>query len=66
MIKLHCNSMMFKVIKSWISYRKLYEKNVKVCDNLEVKEDLFYEEELETEVKWLKNNKALVAESVAN
>ena len=34
------------------------EENEKVCDTLDVKEDLFCEEELATVLKGLKNNKA--------
>ena len=42
------------------------EENEIVCDTLDVKEDLFCEEELATVLKWLKNNKALVADSLVN
>ena len=34
------------------------EENEKVCDTLDVKEDLFCEEELATVLKGLNNNKA--------
>ena len=37
---------------------KYIEENEKVCDNLEMKEDLFCEEESPSVVKGLKNNKA--------
>ena len=40
------------------------EENEKVCDTLDVKEDLFCEEELATVLKGLKNNKAPGADSV--
>ena len=42
------------------------EKNEKVFDTLDVKEDLFCEEELATVQKGLKNNKAPGADSVVN
>ena len=38
----------------------------KVCDTLDVKEDLFCEEELATVLKGLKNNKAPGADSLVN
>ena len=37
---------------------KCIEEKEKVCDSLDVKEDLFCEEELVTVLKGLKNNKA--------
>ena len=40
------------------------EENGKVCDTLDVKEDLFCEEQLTTVLKELKNNKAPDADSV--
>ena len=42
------------------------DENEKVCDTLDVKEDLFSEEELATVLKGLKNNKALGADSMIN
>ena len=42
------------------------DENEKVCDTLDVKEDLFSEEELATVLKGLKNNKAPDADSVIN
>jgi hypothetical protein len=42
------------------------EKNERVCDNLEVKEYSFWEEELETVPEGLKNNKIPGADSVVN
>ena len=42
------------------------EENEKVCDTLDVKEDLFCEEELVTVLKGFKNNKAPGADSVVN
>ena len=42
------------------------EANEKVCDTLDVKEDLFCEEELATVLKGLKNNKAPGTDSVVN
>jgi hypothetical protein len=42
------------------------EEHGEVCDTLDVKEDLFCEEELATALKGFKNNKAPVAESVVN
>ena len=42
------------------------DENEKVCDTLDVKEDLFSEEELATVVKGLKNNKAAGADIVIN
>ena len=42
------------------------EENEKVCDTLDVKEDLFYEEKLPTVLKGLKNNKAPRADSLVN
>ena len=42
------------------------DENEKVCDTLDVKEDLFCEEELATVLKGLKNNKAPGADSVIN
>ena len=42
------------------------DENGKVCDTLDVKEDLFCEEELATVLKGLKNNKAPGADSVIN
>ena len=42
------------------------EENEKVCDTLDVKEDLFCEEELVTILKGLKNNKAPGADRVVN
>ena len=40
------------------------EENEKVCDTLDVKEDLFCEEELATVIKGLKNNKGPGADEV--
>jgi hypothetical protein len=45
---------------------KNIEENEKVCDTLDVKEDLFCEEELATVLKGLKNNKAPGADRVVN
>ena len=42
------------------------DENEKVCDTLDVKEDLFSEEELATALKVLKNNKAPGAYSMIN
>ena len=42
------------------------EENEKVCDILDVKEDLFWEEELATVLSGLKNNKAPDADTVVN
>ena len=42
------------------------EENEKNCDTLDVKKDLFCEEELATVLKRLKNNKAPGADSVVN
>ena len=42
------------------------EENEKVCDTLDMREDLFCEEELVTVLKRLKNNKAPGADSVIN
>ena len=42
------------------------DENEKVCDTLDVKEDLFSEEELATVLKGLKNNKAPGADSMIN
>jgi len=42
------------------------EENEKVCDTLDVKEDLFCEEDLVTVLKRLKNNKAPGVDSVVN
>ena len=42
------------------------DENEKVCDTLDVKEDLFCEEELATVLKGLRNNKAPGADSVIN
>ena len=42
------------------------EENERVCDTLDMKEDLFCEEELVTVLKGLKNNKAPGADSVIN
>ena len=42
------------------------DENEKLCDTLDVKEDLFSEEELATVLKGLKNNKAPGADSVIN
>ena len=42
------------------------EENEKVCNTLNVKEDLFCEEELVTVLKGLKNNKAPGADTVVN
>ena len=42
------------------------EKNEKVCDTLEMKEDSFCEEELETVLKKLKNNKVSGTDSEVN
>ena len=42
------------------------DENEKVCDTLDVKEDMFTEEELATVLKGLKNNKAPGADSVIN
>ena len=42
------------------------EENEKVCDTLDVKTDLFCEEELAIVLKGLKNNKAPGADSVVN
>jgi len=41
-------------------------ENEKVCDTLNLKEDLFCEEELATVLKGLKNNKAPGVDSVVN
>jgi hypothetical protein len=46
--------------------RKDIEGNEQVCDTLDVKEDLFCEEELATVLKGLKNNKAPGTDRVAN
>ena len=46
--------------------RKDIDENEKVCDTLDVKEDLFSEEELAIVLKGLKNNKAPCADSVIN
>ena len=46
--------------------RKDIEENENLCDTLDVKEDLFCEEELVTVIKGLKNNKAPGADSVVN
>ena len=45
---------------------KNIEENEEVCDTLDVKEDLFCEEELATVLKGLKNNKVLGADRVVN
>ena len=45
---------------------KYIGKNEKVCDTLDVKEDLFCEEELVIILKGLKNNKAPGADNVVN
>ena len=42
------------------------DENEKVCDTLDVKEDLFSEEELATVLRGLKNNKAPGADSMIN
>ena len=42
------------------------DENEEVCDALDVKEDLFSEEDLATVLKGLKNNKAPGADSVIN
>ena len=42
------------------------DENGKVCDTLDVKEDLLSEEELATVLKGLKNNKAPGADSMIN
>ena len=42
------------------------EKNEKKCETLEVKQDLFCDEELAIVLKELKNNKAPDVDSVAN
>ena len=42
------------------------DENEKVCDNLDVKDDLFCEKELATVLKGLKNYKAIGADSVIN
>ena len=42
------------------------DENEKVCDTLDVKEDLFSEEELATVLKGFKNNKAQSADNVVN
>ena len=42
------------------------EKNEKVCDTLKMKEDSFCEEELETVLKKLKNNKVSGTDSEVN
>ena len=42
------------------------DENKKVCDTLDVKEDLFCQEEFATILKGLKNNKAPGADSVIN
>ena len=42
------------------------DENEKVCDTLDMKEDLFNEEELVTVLKGLKNNKAPGADSMLN
>ena len=42
------------------------DENEKVCDTFDVKENLFCEEELETELKGLRNCKAPVADTVVN
>ena len=42
------------------------EEKKKVCDTFDVKEDLFFEEELVTVLKGLKNNKAQGADGVVN
>ena len=42
------------------------DENEKVCDTLDVKEDLFCEEELATVLKGLRNNKAPGADSMIN
>ena len=41
-------------------------ENEKVCNTLDVKEDLFCEEDLATQLKWLKNNKAPGTDSLVN
>ena len=46
--------------------RKDIEENEKVCDTLDVMEDLFCKEELATVLKGLKNNKAPGANTVVN
>ena len=42
------------------------DENEKVSDTLDVKQDLFSEEELVKVLKWWKNNKASDADSVVN
>ena len=42
------------------------EENEKVCDTLDVKEDLFCKEEIVTVLYGLKNNTASVADSTGN
>ena len=42
------------------------EENEKVCDILDVKEDLFWEEELATVLSGLKNHKPQDADTVVN
>ena len=42
------------------------EENEKVCDMLNVKEDLFWEEELATVLSGLKNHKPQDADAVVN
>ena len=46
--------------------RNHIEKNGKVCDTLEVKEDVFYDEELETVLEGLDNNNISGASSEVN
>ena len=46
--------------------KKTIEENEKFCGTLDMKEDLFCQEELATILKGLKNNKAPAADSVVN
>ena len=47
-----------------VAGKDIEQNEKKVCDTLDVKEDLFCEEELATVLKGLKNNKAPCAVSV--